>query len=128
LRGGVDIAGIADFVSFMPATAAYLQPELRMKYGDERDPEARSFLRRISPLTNADRITRPLLVVQGKNDPWVPPSQTDLVVNKLRARGTEVWYLSAADEGHSFRRKQDRDAYYTAFAQFLTKLFQSEPP
>jgi dipeptidyl aminopeptidase/acylaminoacyl peptidase len=128
LRGGVDIAGIADFVSFMPATAPYLQSELRMMYGDERDPEARSFLRRISPLTNADRITRPLLVVQGKNDPWVPASQTDLVVNKLRARGTEVWYLLAADEGHVFRKKQDRDAYYTAFALFLTKLIQPEPP
>jgi dipeptidyl aminopeptidase/acylaminoacyl peptidase len=79
-------------------------------------------------LTNADRITRPLLVVQGKNDPWVPASQTDLVVNKLRARGTEVWYLLAADEGHVFRKKQDRDAYYTAFALFLTKLIQPEPP
>ena len=82
----------------------------------------RSFLRRISPLTNADRITRPLLVVHGKNDPRVPLSEAEQIVNKLRAKGDEVWYLLAADEGHGFRKQQNRDAYYETFAQFLMRL------
>src|SRR3979490_907700 len=69
LRGGVDVSGIADFVSFLTNTAPYRQDQRRAEYGDERDLEMRIFLRRISPLTNADRITRPLLVVHGKNDP-----------------------------------------------------------
>jgi dipeptidyl aminopeptidase/acylaminoacyl peptidase len=124
LRGGVDVAGIGDFVSFLTNTAPYRQNQRRAEYGDERDLEMRSFLRRISPLTNADRITVPLLVVHGKNDPRVPLSEAEQIVNKLRAKGREVWYLLAADEGHGYRKKQNRDAYYATFAQFLTMLRQ----
>ena len=122
LRGGVDVSGIANFVSFLANTAPYRQNLRRAEYGDERDPDMRSYLRRISPLTNADRITRPLLVVHGKNDPRVPLSEAEQIVNKLRAKGGEVWYLLAADEGHGYRKKQNRDAYYVTFAQFLTML------
>ena len=122
LRGGVDVAGIGDFVSFLTNTAPYRQAQRRAEYGDERDPGMRIFLRRISPLTNADRITRPLLVVHGKNDPRVPLSEADQIVNKLRAKGREVWYLLAADEGHGYRKKPNRDAYYATFAQFLMML------
>jgi dipeptidyl aminopeptidase/acylaminoacyl peptidase len=122
LRGGIDVSGIADFVSFLTNTAPYRQNQRRAEYGDERDLEMRSFLRRISPLTNADRITRPLLVVHGKNDPRVPLSEAEQIVNKVRAKGGEVWYLLAADEGHGYRKKQNRDAYYETFAQFLMML------
>jgi dipeptidyl aminopeptidase/acylaminoacyl peptidase len=122
LRGGVDISGIVDFVSFLTNTAPYRQNQRRAEYGDEREPEMRSFLRRISPLTNADRISKPLLVVHGKNDPRVPLSEAELIVNKLRAKGGTVWYLLAADEGHGYQKKQNRDAYYRTFAQFLTTL------
>ena len=122
LRGGVDVSGIADFVSFLTNTAPYRQNQRRAEYGDERDLEMRAFLRRISPLTNADRITRPLLVVHGKNDPRVPVSEAEQIVNKVRAKGGEVWYLLAADEGHGYRKKQNRDAYYETFAQFLMTL------
>jgi dipeptidyl aminopeptidase/acylaminoacyl peptidase len=122
LRGGVDVSGIADFVSFLSNTAPYRQDQRRAEYGDERDLDMRSFLRRISPLTNADRITRPLLVVHGKNDPRVPLSEAEQIVNKLRSKGREVWYLLAADEGHGYRKKQNRDAYYETFAQFLMML------
>src|SRR6202041_3567931 len=79
LRGGIDVSGIADFVSFLTNTAPYRQNQRRAEYGDERDLEMRSFLRRISPLTNADRITRPLLVVHGKNDPRVPLSEAEQI-------------------------------------------------
>jgi dipeptidyl aminopeptidase/acylaminoacyl peptidase len=122
LRGGVDVSGIVDFVSFLTNTAPYRQNQRRAEYGDERDPEMRAFLRRISPLTNADRISKPLLVVHGKNDPRVPLSEAELIVNKLRSKGGTVWYLLAADEGHGYQKKQNRDAYYTTFAQFLTTL------
>src|SRR5208282_4273566 len=124
LRGGVDIAGIANFVSFLANTAPYRQNQRRAEYGDERDPDTRSFLRRISPLTNAERITRPLLVVQGKNDPRVPMSEAEVIVSTVRAKGGDVWYLLAGDEGHGYRKKQNRDAYYRTFAQFLMALRQ----
>jgi dipeptidyl aminopeptidase/acylaminoacyl peptidase len=122
LRGGVDLAGIADFVSFLTNTAPYRQNQRRAEYGDERDPDMRAYLRRISPLTNAERISRPLLIVHGKNDPRVPVSEAEQIVNRVRSKGGDVWYLQAVDEGHGFRKKQNRDAYYRTFAQFLMPL------
>jgi dipeptidyl aminopeptidase/acylaminoacyl peptidase len=122
LRGGVDVSGIADFVSFLSNTAPYRQNQRREEYGDERDPTMRAYLRRISPLTNVERISRPLLVVHGKNDPRVPLNEAEQIVFRLRNRGGEVWYLRAGDEGHGFRKKPNRDAYYTTFAQFLTSM------
>jgi dipeptidyl aminopeptidase/acylaminoacyl peptidase len=124
LRGGVDVAGIGDFVSFLTNTSPYRQNQRRAEYGDERDADMRAFLRRISPLTNAERITRPLLVVHGKNDPRVPVSEAEQIVNRLRAKGGEVWYLLAADEGHGYRKKQNVDVYYRIFAQFLAAMKQ----
>ena len=91
----------------MTNTAPYRQNQRRAEYGDERDPDMRAFLRRISPLTNADRISRPLLVVHGKNDPRVPSSEAEQIVNRVRAKGGEVWYLQAADEGHGFRKEAE---------------------
>ena len=122
LKGGVDLGGMTDFISFLSNTAPYRQNQRRLEYGDERDPDTRAFLRRISPLTNAERIARPVLVVHGKNDPRVPVGESDQLVNRLRSRGGVVWYLQATDEGHAFGRKQNRDAYYRTFAQFLTTV------
>jgi dipeptidyl aminopeptidase/acylaminoacyl peptidase len=122
LIGGVDLAGIADFISFLTNTAPYRRSLRRAEYGDERDPEMRAYLRRISPLTNADRISKPLLVVHGKNDPRVPLSEAEQIVARLRSRGGNVWYLQAKDEGHGFLKKQNRDAYYRTFAQFILSL------
>jgi dipeptidyl aminopeptidase/acylaminoacyl peptidase len=122
LRGGVDVAGFSNFISFLTNTAPYRQDQRRAEYGDERDPEMRAYLRRISPLTNVDRIKSPLLIVHGKNDPRVPLSEAEQVVNRVRARGGEVWYLQATDEGHGFRKKQNRDAYFRTFAQFLMSM------
>jgi len=124
VRGGVDVSGITDFVSFLTNTAPYRQNQRRAEYGDERDPDMRSFLRRISPLTNAERISRPLLIVHGKNDPRVPVSEAEQIVNRVRSKGGDVWYLKASDEGHGFRKKQNSDAYYRTFAQFLMRVNQ----
>ena len=82
----------------------------------------RAYLRRISPLTNADRITKPLLVVHGKNDPRVPVGEAEQIVNRLRLKGGEVWYSQAADEGHGLHKKPARDAYFRTFAQFLMSV------
>jgi dipeptidyl aminopeptidase/acylaminoacyl peptidase len=119
LVGGVDLDGISDFISFLSGTAPYAQGPLRAEYGDERDPDMRAYLRRISPLTNADRMTKPLLVVHGRNDRIVPLALADQIVNRLRSRGGQVWYLQAKDEGQIAGRKSNRDAYYRTIAVFL---------
>jgi dipeptidyl aminopeptidase/acylaminoacyl peptidase len=122
LRGAVDFGGITDFIGFLSNAPPYRQSQARAEFGDERDPDTRAFLRRISPLTDADRIARPVFAAHGRNDPCVPMSQSDLIVNRLRSRGGTVWYLKAADEGCRFDKRQNREAYYRTFAQFLTSL------
>jgi dipeptidyl aminopeptidase/acylaminoacyl peptidase len=122
LRGGVDLVGISNFVSFLTNTSAYRRDLRRAEYGDERDPKMRAFLSRISPLNNVAAIRRPLLVVQGLNDPRVPASESQQMVWRIRSNGGEVWYLAAKDEGHGFRKKTNRDAYLETTAQFLSKL------
>lgn len=122
LRGGVNVVGISNFVTFLQNTAPYRQDLRRVEYGDERDPRMRAFLQRISPLNNADRIRRPLFIVQGLNDPRVPASESEQMVAQLRRQGSEVWYLAAKDEGHGFRKKPNRDFYLKAFATFLQRM------
>jgi len=121
LRGGVDVVGISSFVTFLESTSAYRRDLRRPEYGDERLPRMRAYLQRISPLTNAARIAKPLLVVQGLNDPRVPATESQQMVAKIRARGGEVWYLAAKDEGHGFRKKSNRDFYQKTLVTFLEK-------
>jgi dipeptidyl aminopeptidase/acylaminoacyl peptidase len=122
LRGGIDVSGISNFVTFLGSTSAYRRDLRREEYGDERDPKMRVFLNRISPLNNALQIRRPLLVVQGLNDPRVPPSESQQMVYRIRAKGGEAWYLAAKDEGHGFRKKANQDVYFQTAAMFLNKL------
>lgn len=122
LRGGVDIVGISNFNTFLNNTSAYRQDLRRQEYGDERDPKMRAFFSRISPFNNSTAIRRPLLVVQGLNDPRVPASESEQMVARVRANGGEAWYLAAKDEGHGFRKKSNRDFYFETVAMFLEKL------
>jgi dipeptidyl aminopeptidase/acylaminoacyl peptidase len=122
LKGGVAVSAITDFIGFLEGTAPYLKLNEREELGDEHDTDTRAFLRRISPLTGAERITRPLLLVSGKNDPRVPFAQTEEILNRLRGRAPTPWYLKADDEGSDFAKWQNREAYYRVFAEFLTTL------
>jgi dipeptidyl aminopeptidase/acylaminoacyl peptidase len=122
LRGGIDIVGISNFVTFLTNTSGYRRDLRRAEYGDEREPRMRAFLTRASPLNNAKAIRRPLLVVQGLNDPRVPASESEQMVRSIRAAGGEVWYLGAKDEGHGFRKKSNRDFYLATAAMFLERL------
>ena len=122
LRGAVDFGGITDFIAYLNDAAPYLKNQAREEFGDERNPDTRTYFRRISPLFNADRINRPVLIVHGKNDLSIPVGQAEEMVNRLRSRGAMVWYLKATDEASRFTDRRDRDAYYRVFAQFLSSL------
>lgn len=124
LRGGVDVAGITDLPGYLAAAPASAQDALRAEFGDERDADVRSFLRRLSPLTLADRIAKPLLIVHGAKDPDILLAQSDDMVNRLRSRGAVVWYLIATNQGQEFRSRAVEEAYYRTFAQFLNSLRQ----
>lgn len=120
LRCGIDVVGISNFVTFLENTHAYRRDLRRAEYGDERDPEMRRFLDSISPNRHAERITAPLFVAQGHNDPRVPPSEAEQIVRDVRGTGQPVWYLDALDEGHGFQKKANRDLFEQAVVYFLS--------
>lgn len=122
LKGGIDEVGISNFVSFLENTAPYRRDLRRAEYGDERDPRMRAFLNQISPVNKVALIRRPLLVVEGLNDPRVPANEAQQIVWRMRSKGAEVWYLAAKDEGHGFRKKANEDVYLETVAMFLNKL------
>lgn len=119
LRCGIDVVGISSFPTFLRNTQDYRRDLRRVEYGDERDPTLAEFLHRISPLTNADRIAKPLLVVQGRNDPRVPVTEAEQMVAAIRGGGGQVWYLMAKDEGHGFQKKRNSDFMFLTIVQFL---------
>ena len=119
LKAAVDIVGISNFVTFLENTQSYRRDLRRVEYGDERDPEMRSFLERISPNNHVDEIQIPMLVVQGQNDPRVPVTEAEQVVASLRESGKTVWYMNALNEGHGYRKKENRDVYQQAVMKFL---------
>lgn len=119
LKAAVDIVGISSFVTFLENTQDYRRDLRRVEYGDERDPDMRAHLEKISPLNNVDRIAVPLFVVQGENDPRVPVTEATQMVEALRANGNTVWYMNALNEGHGYRKKENRDIYQQATVLFL---------
>ncbi len=119
LRCGIDYVGISNFVTFLENTKPYRVDNRRAEYGDERDPEMRAFLEEISPANRADRIQVPLFVSQGANDPRVPASEAEQIVEQVRANGQTVWYLLATDEGHGFRKKPNQDHMTNVMTMFL---------
>jgi dipeptidyl aminopeptidase/acylaminoacyl peptidase len=127
LIAGVSIVGISNFVTFLNNTSGYRRDLRRVEYGDERDPKMREFLQRISPLTNVARIKRPMLIIQGANDPRVPASEASQMLKAIRANGEEAWYLLAKDEGHGFQKKSNRDAQNAAIAAFLKLKLAGQP-
>ncbi|MCA9790496.1 MAG: S9 family peptidase [Candidatus Eremiobacteraeota bacterium] len=119
LAAGIDVVGISNFVTFLENTQDYRRDRRRVEYGDERDPQMRQFLTSISPTTRAAAIRAPLLVVQGFNDPRVPVSESEQMVAEVRGQGGQVWYLMARDEGHGFKKKDNREAYLQSVVLFL---------
>ncbi len=119
IRASLDIVGISNFNTFLKNTETYRRDLRRVEYGDERDPKMYEHLAKISPLTNAHKITKPLFVVQGKNDPRVPYTEAEQIVAAARKNNTPVWFLMANDEGHGFAKKNNSDYLYYSTILFI---------
>ncbi len=119
IAGSIDVVGISNFVTFLTNTESYRRDLRRAEYGDERIPEMRKFLETISPLTNAEKIKKPLFVVQGKNDPRVPYTEALQIVEKVKKQNVPVWFLMANDEGHGFAKKSNQDFLFYAQIKFM---------
>jgi dipeptidyl aminopeptidase/acylaminoacyl peptidase len=126
VKAAVDIVGISSLPSFLETTQAYRRDLRRAEYGDERIPEVRKVMERISPLGSVEKITAALYVLQGKNDPRVPQSEAEQIVQAVRGKGGQVWYGLALDEGHGFRRKENRDAQLATSLLFWQRMLLVE--
>ncbi len=120
-RCAMDVVGISNWITFLEHTEAYRRDLRRVEYGDERDPEMRKFLESISPTEHVANITRPMFIVAGRNDPRVPYTEGRQMAAALRAHGVPAWYLLAADEGHGFAKKGNRDFQFAAAVMFIRK-------
>ena len=124
----VDVVGISNFNTFLQNTESYRRDLRRVEYGDERVPEMRAFFDRIAPLNNAGKISKPLFVVQGGNDPRVPRTEAEQMVARVKQNGSPVWYLMAKDEGHGFRKKNNADFQFYATVGFVQRYLLDALP
>jgi dipeptidyl aminopeptidase/acylaminoacyl peptidase len=120
----VDIVGPSNLITLLESIPPYWEPIRKLFYermGDPNTAQGKALLTERSPLTYANKITTPLLVVQGANDPRVNKREADQIVIALRDRGYPVEYLLAPDEGHGFARPVNNMALYMTAEKFLAK-------
>lgn len=127
LKAGMDVVGIANWITFLQKTSPYRQDLRRAEYGDERDPAMRKVFEQISPSACADKIRSALLVVHGRNDPRVPFSEAQQIAEKVRSAGRGVWTVYADNEGHGFLKKDNRDYQTAVEALFLQRHLNGTP-
>jgi len=119
---GVDVFGISNLVTFLRAVPDYWKPWQtlwKVRMGDYTTEAGQKFLQERSPLNHVGRIVRPLLIGQGANDVRVKPAESDQIVAAMQARGIPVTYVYYSDEGHGFRRPENRRAFRAVAEMFL---------
>ena len=114
---GVDIVGIANFVTFLENTGDWRREHREAEYGSLA--EDREFLESISPINNIENIEAPLLVLHGANDPRVPAGEAEQIAERAAAQGVPVQKRIFEDEGHGFSKLENRIEAYTTVADFL---------
>jgi dipeptidyl aminopeptidase/acylaminoacyl peptidase len=113
----IDIVGMSNLETFLENTAPYRRSHREGEYGSLS--HHRDVLRRVSPIHKADRITAPLMVIHGANDPRVPVSEAEQIVANLKSRGIAVKYLCYGDEGHGIMKLNNKLSCYPQVSDFL---------
>ncbi|MEF2072593.1 S9 family peptidase [Consotaella aegiceratis] len=116
-RFGVEFYGIANFLTMLQTTGPWRRTLRAAEYGEP--DEMKALLERFSPINRIDEIAVPLLIVQGMDDPRVPPGESEMVFSCLRGLGRTVDYLRIPHAGHGFPRLTDQRTVFGAFAEFV---------
>lgn len=125
---GVDIFGVANWVRTLESIPPWWESFRVALYKELGDPAVDGeYLHRISPLFHAENIVRPLIVLQGANDPRVLKVESDEMVEAVRANGVPVEYVVFDDEGHGFRKKENQLRGYKAILDFLDEHLKAQP-
>ncbi len=122
----IAVVGISNLRTFLENTQGYRRDLRRVEYGDERDPEMYAFLEKIAPLNHVADIEKPIFLVHGRNDPRVPVSESDQIIDMVHERGVPAWYLVAEDEGHGFRKRRNADYQFYSTILFVKKFLLGE--
>ena len=121
---GIDYVGVSNLYTFMESMPAYWKPYLEIIkaiWYDKDVKEEKKIMDEVSPAFHIDKITKPLFVVQGANDPRVNIDESDQIVSGLRAQGVNVPYMVKYDEGHGFGKEENRMELYSAMMGFLAE-------
>jgi dipeptidyl aminopeptidase/acylaminoacyl peptidase len=129
---GVDIVGPSNLGTLLGTIPPYweaLKAQFYKRMGDPNTAEGRAYQREVSPLYSADRISRPLLIGQGANDPRVNVAESQQIVDALKAKNIPVTYVVFPDEGHGFARPQNNVAFNAVAENFLARCLggRAEP-
>jgi len=124
---GVDLFGISNWIRTLESIPPWWEAQRKALYQEIGNPkEDREYLRSISPLFHAENIQRPLLVLQGANDPRVIKEESDDIVGAVKENNVPVEYVVFDDEGHGFRKKSNRIEGYITIREFLDTHLKSE--
>jgi len=122
---GIDIFGVMNWVRTLESIPPWWTSQRESLYAELGDPATdKERLQAISPLFHTDQIKKPLLVVQGKNDPRVLQVESDEIVAAVKRHGVPVEYLVFDDEGHGFRKQKNTIAAQEAYLRFLDKYLR----
>jgi dipeptidyl aminopeptidase/acylaminoacyl peptidase len=122
---GVDIFGVSNWLRTLESMPPWWEAQRQALYEEIGDPvKDREMLRAISPVFHADKIRRPLLVLQGKNDPRVIQPESDDIVAAVKKNGVPVEYIVFDDEGHGFTKKKNQAVGYRAALDFLDRYLK----
>ena len=121
IRCAVEAFGISDMFSYKSTIDSVYKEFFTQEYGDDKEPEILEYFRKISPLKNAKKITKPIFIVQGKNDPRIPYTESEQMVATIKKNGGTVWYLLANNEGHGFSKQENIDYLFYATVEFIKK-------
>jgi dipeptidyl aminopeptidase/acylaminoacyl peptidase len=123
---GVDIFGVANWVRTLESIPPWWESFREALYQEMGNPETQSdMLHEISPVFHADRIVKPLIILQGANDPRVLKAESDDMVEAIRANGGVVEYVVFDDEGHGFRKSANRVEGFHAVRDFLEQYLKN---
>ncbi|MTI30220.1 S9 family peptidase [Xanthovirga aplysinae] len=121
---GIDYVGVSNLFTFVNSFPAYWKPFMKQFYAqwyDSENPEEKKIMEEVSPALNTDKISKPLFVIQGANDPRVNINESDQIVETLRAKGFDVPYMVKYNEGHGFGHEENRIELYKTMMGFLAR-------
>ena len=121
---GIDLVGPSNLITMVESVPPYWKPEIEVdatRVGDSRTDEGRELLTERSPLTHVDRISKPLLIGHGANDPRVKRAESDQIVDAMNEKGILVTYLVYSDEGHGFARPENDISFIAVTEAFLAE-------